>query len=128
MTVFSDKNKTINHIKSECSKLALREYKTRHGQMRKMIHWELYKKMKFDHTTKWYMHKPESIQENETYISLAFCNTMDHLIPATRQDLVLINKKNGISAVFRIFRFLRTTEWKSKKMNRDTSICTLQEN
>ncbi len=24
------------------------------------------KKMKFDHTTKWYLHKPESVQENVT--------------------------------------------------------------
>ena len=25
-----------------------------------MIHWEFCKKFKFDHTNKWYMHKPES--------------------------------------------------------------------
>ena len=31
-----------------------------------MIYWELCKKLKFDHTNKWYMHNPESIPENET--------------------------------------------------------------
>ena len=30
----------------------------------KVIHWEL--RLKFVHTTKWYMHKPESGIENET--------------------------------------------------------------
>ena len=59
-----DKNKTINHIKSERSKLAQREYKTRHDLVGKVIHWDLRKKLKFDHTTQWYMHEPESIQEN----------------------------------------------------------------
>ena len=28
---------------------------------------ELCKKLKFDHNTKWYMHKPESIQENKEH-------------------------------------------------------------
>ena len=35
--------------------------------METMIHWELRKKLKFDPANKWYMHKPESVQENETH-------------------------------------------------------------
>ena len=35
-------------------------------QMDHLIHWELYKKLKFDHTTKWYMHKLEPVLENDT--------------------------------------------------------------
>ena len=38
-----DRNEMINHIISECSKLAQREYKTRHDWVRKVIHWELCK-------------------------------------------------------------------------------------
>ena len=34
--------------------------------MRKVIPWKLSKKMKFDHTNKWYMYKPESSQKNKT--------------------------------------------------------------
>ena len=30
------------------------------------IHWELFKKLKFEHFNKWYMQKPESVQVNET--------------------------------------------------------------
>ena len=43
-----------------------KEYKTRHDWVEKVIHWELCKKLKFDHTNKWYIHKPESVRENET--------------------------------------------------------------
>ena len=57
----------INHIISECSKLAQKEYKIRHNWVGKVIHWELYKKLKFDHTTKPHMHKPESVLENVTH-------------------------------------------------------------
>ena len=45
----------INYI-SECSKLAQREYKTVHEWVGKEIHWELCKKILFDHTKKWCMH------------------------------------------------------------------------
>ena len=61
-----ERDEMINHI-SEFSKLVQREYKTRHDWMGKGIHWELCKKLKFDHTMKWCMYKPESILENETY-------------------------------------------------------------
>ena len=63
-----NRNKTINHIISKCSKLTQKEYKTRHDWVGKMIHWELCKKLKFNHMNKWY--NPESILENETKTSL----------------------------------------------------------
>ena len=56
-----DRDETINHIISECSKLAQKEYKTRHDWVGKVVHWEMCKKFKFDHTNKWYMHKPEPV-------------------------------------------------------------------
>ena len=52
---------------SEYSKLAQKEHKTRYDWVGKVIHWELSKKLKFDPNNMWYMHNPESIQENETY-------------------------------------------------------------
>ena len=62
-----DKDETVNHIVSECSKLAQREYKSRHDWVGKVIRWELCKKLNFHHTNKWYMHKPESALENDTH-------------------------------------------------------------
>ena len=43
-----DRDETINHIISEWSKLAQKEYKTRHDRVGKVIHRELCKKFKFD--------------------------------------------------------------------------------
>ena len=49
-----------------------REYKTIHDWVGKVIHWESYKKFKFDYTNKWYMHNLESVLENATQISRVF--------------------------------------------------------
>ena len=73
------------------------EDKTRHDRVEKMIPWELCIRLKFDHTIKWYMYKPESILENETHkILWNFYIKMDHFIQALRQDLVLINQKKDL--------------------------------
>ena len=45
----SDRDETINHIISKCSKLAQKEYKARHDWVGKVIPWEMCKKFKFDH-------------------------------------------------------------------------------
>ena len=63
----SDRDETINHIISKCSKLAQKEYKVRHDLVGKVIHWEMCKKFKFDHTNKWNMHNPAPVQENDTH-------------------------------------------------------------
>ena len=61
------RDETINHIISERSKLAQKEYKTRHDWVEKVIYGELCKKLKFDHTNKWYFYNPESLLENKTH-------------------------------------------------------------
>ena len=77
---------------SECAKLAEKEYKTRHDEVGKVIHWESCKELKFDHTNKWYMHNPEFVLENETHKLLSdFDIQIDHLISARRPDLVVSN-------------------------------------
>ena len=60
----------------------------------KVIHWELCKKLKFGHTTKWYVHNPESAPENAMYKILWDIEMQtDHLIPSRRPDRVKIDKK-----------------------------------
>ena len=62
--------------------------------MSKVIHWELCKKLKFDHTNKWYMHNPESVLKNETQKLLwDFEIQTNHLTSVRRPDLIIINKK-----------------------------------
>ena len=90
----SDRDETINHIISECSKLAQKEYKARHNWLGKVIHWEMCKKFKFDHANKWYMHNLASVQENDSHKLLwDFDIQTDHLISARRPDLIIIIKK-----------------------------------
>ena len=67
----SERDKTINHIISEGSKLAQKEYKTWYDWVGKVLHWELCKKWNL---TIWlymyirlYMYNPESVMENETH-------------------------------------------------------------
>ena len=89
-----DRDETINHIISEYSKLAQKEYMTRHDWVSKVIFWELCKKFKFDHTNKWYMHNPAPVLENNTYKLLwNFDIYSNHLISARRPDLIIIYKK-----------------------------------
>ena len=89
-----DRDETVHHIISECSKLAQKEYKTRHDWIGKVIHWEVCKTLEFDHINKWYMHNPAPVLENNTHKLLCdFDIQTDHLISARRPDLIIINKK-----------------------------------
>ena len=94
-----DRDETINHIISECNKLAQKEYNSRHDWVGKVIHKEMCKKLKFDHRNKWYMHNPAPVLENNTHKPLRdFDIQTDHLISARRLDLIIINKKRRNSA------------------------------
>ena len=68
--------------------------KTRHVWIGKVIHWEMCRKFRFDHTNKWYMHNSASVLENDTHKLLCDFNIQtDHLIPNRRPDFIIINKK-----------------------------------
>ena len=89
-----DRDETINHIMSEYSKLAQREYKAKHDWVGKMIIWKMCKKFQLDHTNKWYMHNQAPVLENATHKLLWDFNIQtDHLIPAWRPDLIINNNK-----------------------------------
>ena len=92
-----DRDETINHKISEYSKLTQRECKARHDWVGNVIQWEMCKKFKFDYTNKWYMHNPAPVLEKATHKFLWDFNIQtDHLIPARRPDLIIINQKNKI--------------------------------
>ena len=79
----------------------------------KVIQYELCKRLKFDHTTKWYIQKPESIQEKGAHKILRdFYLPAVHLISVRRPDLVLRKKKRKERefAILRIWPFWRTTK------------------
>ena len=94
LSLCGDWDETINHIISECGKLAQKEYKARPNWLGKVIHWEMCRKFQFDHTNKWYMHNPAPVLENDSHKLLWDFNIQtDHLIPARRPNLIIINKK-----------------------------------
>ena len=91
--LYGNQEEMIIHIISECIKLAQRQYKTRYDWEGKVIHRELYKKLKFDRTNKYKMIKLKYIQMTEGYKILRdFEINTDYLIPAWRQDLVITEK------------------------------------
>ena len=55
-------DESIGHIVSDCSKLA-QEYKRRHDNLGKIVHWKLARKCNFETRDKWYGNEPESVLE-----------------------------------------------------------------
>ena len=90
----SDRDETINHIISKSIKLTQKEYETRHDWVCKVIHCEMYKKLKFNHTNKWYMHNPVFVLDNDTHKLLwDFDTPTDHQISVRRTNFIMIHKK-----------------------------------
>ena len=48
------KNETVSHIVSGCSKLAQKEFKKRHDNVARAIHWDLRGKFGFHRNDNWY--------------------------------------------------------------------------
>ena len=58
---------SVNHVLSEYSKLAQKEYKRRHDWFRTKIHWEICRKYGIEVNEKWYEHKSEIVMENDKF-------------------------------------------------------------
>ena len=92
-------DESIDYIVSGCSKLA-QEYKRRHDNLGKIVHWKLARKCNFEAGDKWYEHEAESVLENEDYKILWDLSIQtDNVIEASRQDLVLVHKKERICKI-----------------------------
>ena len=87
-------DESIDHIFSGCSKLAQKEYKKRHYNLGKIVHWKLARKCNFEAGDKWCEHEPERVLENEDYkIMWDFSIQTDHVIETRRPDLAVVDKK-----------------------------------
>ena len=86
-------DEAINHILSECPKLAQKEYKRRHDWVGKRIHWEVCRVNGITVPPKWYNHVPQPVIENEMCKILWDFNVQtDHVIEARRPDMIVIDK------------------------------------
>ena len=87
-------DESIDHIVSVCSKLAQKDYKRRHDNLGKIVHWKLARMCNFEAGDKWYEHEPESVLEDEDYkILWDFSIQTDHVIEVRKPDLVVVDKK-----------------------------------
>ena len=84
----------IDHVVSDCSKLAQKEYKRRHDNLDKIAHCKLARKCNFEAGDKWYEHEPKNVLEDEDYkILWGFSIQTDHIIEARRPDLVVVDER-----------------------------------
>ena len=85
---------TPNHLVSGCMKLAQREYKRRHDNVARYVHWQLCEKAGLERASKWYEHKPEGVIENADFkILWDFMIQCDQIVENRKPDIVIINKK-----------------------------------
>ena len=60
-------NETVSHIVIECKMLAQKQYRKRHDNVCKYIHWKLCEKHDFQRAQQWYEHEPDGVIENKGY-------------------------------------------------------------
>ena len=88
---------SVQHIVSGCEKLAQKEYRRRHDNVAKKIHWDLCKKHETEHQEKWYYHIPSSVVDNDSVKFLWDISIQcDNVIEARRPDIVVIDKKEKV--------------------------------
>ena len=57
------KSETISHIVSKYEKLAQKEYKRKHNNVARIVHWKLCPKYNLKRSEKWYELAPECVAE-----------------------------------------------------------------
>ena len=88
-----ERNETFSHIISECSKLTQKEYKRRHHNVGKYIHWKLCKKYNIHSKARWYERSPKGIVESNDIKILWDCAIeCDKEIDARTSDIAIVDK------------------------------------
>lgn len=90
-----EKEETVDHLVSSCSKIAQTDYKGRHDKVAANLHWSLCKQFGFERAQNWYEHRAEKVLENEDYKLLwDFDIKCDRMITERRPDLVVVKKRS----------------------------------
>ena len=89
-----EKTESVTHIVSACSNVAKNQYRKRPDKLGKKIHWLLCKKFLIDCNEKWFLLKPEPVQENERCKFLSdFTIQPEKVLERRRPDIVVIDKE-----------------------------------
>ena len=84
---------SVNHVLSECSKLAQKEYRRQHDWFGTKMHWEIFRKYGIEMKEKWYKHNPEVVMEKDKCKILRdFTIQMDHEICGRRPEVIVVQK------------------------------------
>ena len=89
-----NKGETVQHIICECEKLAQKEYKRRHDNVARRLHWDLCEENGLKCNLKWCEHEPDSVVENDDIKLLWDFNIQcDNMIEARRPNIVVLHKE-----------------------------------
>ena len=93
-------SETISHIVIKCEKLAHKEYKRRHDNIARIVHWKLCGKYNLKRSEKWYEHAPEVVAENEEvkilWVVMIHC---DREIKVRKPYIVVVNKNERCAII-----------------------------
>ena len=81
------------HIASGCPKLEQKQYKRRHDNVARRVHWELRKKQGLESSDRWYEHTPADLVENDE-VELYWGVTIQTHVTVTHNspDIFLVEK------------------------------------
>ena len=83
----------MGHSISGCKKLAQREYKRRHDNVARTVHWTLCGKYGLQRAAHWY-HVPKGVMESDEIKALRdFMIQCDHHIECRKSDIVVVAKE-----------------------------------
>lgn len=89
-----EKEETIDHLVSACSKIAQTDYKERHNKVASMLHWNLCKKYHLPAADKWWEHKVEKVLQNDDVkILWDFKIQTDKHLAHNIPDITVVEKK-----------------------------------
>ena len=115
------KAETVMHLVSGCPKQAQKQYKRRHDNVARRVHWELCQKHGLKCSDKWYEHTPAEVMENEV-VELYWDLTIqtDITVAHNRPDIILVEKATRKWTIIDIavpsdFNVVRTEDWKVEK-------------
>ena len=91
--ICGEKNETDTHLVCACKVLAQKEYKRRHENIARIVHWELCGRYNLGRVDKWCGHHPNGVLENES-VKILWDMTIqcDHHIEARRPDILVMEK------------------------------------
>ena len=89
-----EKDETVDHLVSACSKIAQTDYKERHNKVATMLHWNLCKKYDIAAAKNWWEHEVEKVVESKNIkILWDFKIQTDKHLPYNTPDITVVEPK-----------------------------------